>query len=160
MIRQTLLAAMLLALPLVPAFAEDHDHETSVGAITVVHPWARAASAGAATMVYFEIENAGEAVQLSGAESDVAATVELVGATLASDGTASHQPVGSVQIAPGHFELEPAGLGFLLTGLMQDLVQGEHFELEVEFGNGDHLHLHVAIEAADATQHSHAGHSH
>ena len=63
-------------------------------------------------------------------------------------------------MTPGEFALEPEGLGFRLVGLTQDLVQGAEFELELEFADGSQVHLHVEIEAADATQHSHAGHSH
>lgn len=160
MIRHSLLA-VLLTLPMaVPAIAQDHDHEASAGNLTIVHPWARAASAGGETMVFFEIENAGAAVDLTGAETAVATSVELVGAALGADANQTVQPVGAVSIASGDFVLEPNGLGFLLTGLTQDLVQGEDFELEVEFADGTHIHAHVEIEAADATQHSHAGHAH
>lgn len=162
MIRQSLLA-MLFALPLaMPVLAQDHDHEheASEGNLTIVHPWARAASAGGESMVFFEIENAGEAVELTGAETEIAASVELVGAALGTDANQTWQPVGAVSVAAGDFVLEPSGLGFRLTGLTQDLVQGEDFEMEVEFGDGTHIHVHVEIEAADATQHSHAGHSH
>lgn len=162
MIRPFILAT-LIALPLaMPVAAQDHDddHEASAGNLTVVHPWARAASAGGESLVFFEIENAGEAVELTGAETAVATSVELVGAALGADADQTWQPVGAVSIASGDFVLEPNGLGFLLTGLTQDLVQGEDFEMEVEFSDGTHIHMHVEIEAADATQHSHAGHSH
>jgi hypothetical protein len=162
MIRPALFAAMLCLLPVVPtALAEDdHDHEASIGSLTVVHPWARAAAAGGETLVFFEIDNDGEAVQLAGAETAVAAGVEIVGATLGNDGMLTYQSVGAVQIASGHFALEPDGLGLRLSGLTQDLAQGDEFELEVRFGSGEHLDLHVEVEAADATAHSHAGHSH
>lgn len=162
MIRPAFLIALLYVLPVMPAaLAQDeHDHEASIGNLTIVHPWARAAKAGEDTLVFFEIENAGAAVDLTGAETAVAASVVLIGATLGGDGALAYQDVGSVQIAAGHFALEPDGLGLRLAGLTQDLLQGEDFELEVRFGNGDHLDLHVEIEAADATQHSHAGHSH
>ncbi|WEK05909.1 MAG: copper chaperone PCu(A)C [Candidatus Devosia phytovorans] len=162
MIRQSILLALLALSFAMPTVAQDHDHnhEASEGDLTIVHPWARAASAGGETMVFFEIENAGAAVELTGAEADIATSIELVGAALGADANQTVQPVGAVSIATGDFVLEPSGLGFLLTGLTQELVQGEEFELEVEFSDGTHIHAHVEIEAADATQHSHAGHSH
>tara|TARA_R110002020_G_scaffold34324_2_gene104474 strand:- start:12111 stop:12599 length:489 start_codon:yes stop_codon:yes gene_type:complete len=162
MIRPGLYAALLCLLPVIPtALAQDeHDHEASIGSLTIVHPWARAAAAGEDTLVFLEIDNDGAAVQLAGAETGIASSVEIVGAALGADGKMIYQSVGAVQIAPGHFALEPDGLGLRLTGLSQDLVAGDEFELEVMFGNGDHLDLHVEVEAADATAHSHAGHSH
>ena len=155
------LVALLCLLPLQPVLAEDeHDHVASVGSLSVVHPWARAAAAGGDTLVFFEIDNGGAAVQLAGAATAVAAGVEIVGATLGNDGTLTYQSVGPVQIAPGHFALEPEGLGLRLSGLTQALVQGDDFALTVNFGTGAPLDLHVEVEAADAKAHSHAGHSH
>ena len=166
MFHRALVLTSLLMLPLAaPSFAHDAghdhgDHEVSAGALTVVHPWARAAKAGEASMVFFEMKNAGDPVQLVGAETELAESVELVGAMPNAEGAMDYQAVGPVTIAPGAFALEPQGLGLRLNGLTSDLVKGEDFELEVEFADGTHVHLHVEVEAADATQHSHAGHSH
>ena len=162
MIRPVLCAALFCLLPVVPAaLAQDeYDHEARIGNLTIVHPWARATAAGGDTLVFMEIDNDGEAVQLAGAATAIATSVEIVGAALGADGKMTYRTVGAVQIAPGHFALEPDGLGLRLSGLSQDLVAGDEFELEVMFGNGEHLDLHVEVEAADANAHSHAGHSH
>lgn len=153
------LAAVLLSGSVLPALAQDHAHEVSAGAITLVHPWARAAKAGADTLVFMEIVNEGAADKLESASTAAAASVSIVGATL-SDGEASYQDVGAVDIPAGDFDLDPNGLGLLLTGLTQDLEQGGDFELTVHFATAGDVTVHVEIEAADATQHSHAGHSH
>ena len=163
---RALILATVLVLPLaLPVVAQEaphaHDeHEASAGALTLVHAWTRAAGAGEDSMVFFEIENAGAAVQLTSASTDVASRGELVGATMSAEAALAYLPVGAVIIAPGDFALEPTGLGLRLVGLTEDLVQGDEFELEVAFSDGTEVHLHVEIEAADATQHSHAGHSH
>ena len=143
----------------VPEHGGDDHHVAHLGDLEVVHAWARAAAVGAETTVFFEVENGGAPVTLEGAETEAAAAVEIVGAQMGTDTTMTLVPVGAVDLPTGHFDFDPAGLGLRLTGLTQDLVQGEEFELELMLG-GNHLHVHVAIEAANATQHSHAGHSH
>lgn len=153
------LAAILLLGSTLPGLAEDHDHEVSVGAITVVHPWARAAKAGGDTLVFMEILNSGAADTLESASTPVAGEVSIVGATL-SDGESAYQNVGAIDIAPGDFDLDPSGLGLLLSGLTQDLAQGGDFELTLHFASQGDVTMHVEVEAADAKQHSHAGHSH
>jgi hypothetical protein len=65
-----------------------------------------------------------------------------------------------MDIAPGDFILDPGGVAFELHGLAAPLVEGEHFELVVEFAVAGEVTVEVEIEAAGATQHSHAGHSH
>lgn len=40
------------------------------------------------------------------------------------------------------------------------LEQGAHFDLVLEFAEAGSVEIEVAVEAAGATQHSHAGHSH
>lgn len=156
------LALPLLLLAAAPALAQDHahdDHEASLGAITVIHAWTRATARGEDAVVFFEIENAGEPVMLSGAEASNSARVEVVGATMGADGTMAYQSVGAFQLPSGAFDFDPSGLGLRLNDLAADLKQGDHFALHLLIGDGE-LEISVEVEASDAMAHSHAGHSH
>lgn len=158
-LRPLLLPLLLIS---VPTFAQDHahdEHEASLGAITVIHAWTRATAQGEDAIVFFEIENAGEPVGLSGAEATNAASVDVVGATMGADGAMAYQPVGEFQLPSGEFEFDPNGLGLRLNDLAAELKQGEHFPLHLLLGDGE-LEISVEVEAADAVAHSHAGHSH
>jgi copper(I)-binding protein len=156
-----LVLAGLAGLAMGAAVAQEHadEHEVSVGDITIVHPWARAAAAGADTLVFFEIENTGAPDKLTGAATEVAGSVEIVGATM-TGGESGWQLVGPVDVSAGDFDFDPNGLGLQLKGLTQELAQGGEFELALTFEHAGEVHVHVEVERADATQHSHAGHSH
>lgn len=157
---KTLIAAGLSVLLALPALAADHDHEIVAGALTIVHPWAAAARAGGETLVYFELHNKGEPIALTGFETEIATSAYLVGATMNADGAKAYQPLESFTLPSGDFNFDPNGLGILLEGLTRDLNRGDSFELEMELADGQHVQLHVEVEAEGATQHSHAGHSH
>jgi len=149
------------AFPVLIASAEEdhHEHVTEAGGLRIIHPWARAARQGQNTLVFMEIDNeAGEDV-LESAETEAANVARIVGVTF-KDGIAATQEIGAIDVPPGDFALDPAGLAIELVGLTETLEQGGEFELEVHFRNAGELHLHVDVEAANATQHSHAGHSH
>jgi periplasmic copper chaperone A len=62
--------------------------------------------------------------------------------------------------AGSELDLEPNALFFKLEGLKQALVEGEDYEVEVHFAEAGSGLVEVEIEAADAIQHSHAGHAH
>ena len=149
-------ASMLAATPL---FADEHEHVATAGDIRVVHAWARAAAAGADTFVFMDIENKGAADRLLSAETGKAASVELVGIGM-KDGAGTTMPLGPVDIGSGGTMLDPGGMAIMLHGLTEALVKGEDFELTVRFEKAGPVVLDVEIEAADATQHSHAGHAH
>lgn len=151
-------AAFALLSLAVPAWAQE-EHLASSGSITIVHPWARAVAAGQDALVFMEIENGGPTDRLLGALTDVAADVRIVGLTLTGD-EISIQDVGPVDVANGDFDLDPGGIALELHDVSVPLVQGEHFELVVRFATAGEIRLEVEVEAADANQHSHAGHSH
>lgn len=154
------LAAGLIALALVtPVWAQDDGHEANVGAITIVHPWARAAEAGADGLVFMEIENGGVQDRLMGGRTALAGDVHIVGLTLSGDQVVT-QEIGPIAVAPGHFMLDTGGVALALHDLSMPLVEGEHIELVVMFEIAGEVTIEVEIEAADASQHSHAGHSH
>ena len=159
MFRRLLLALLLLAAA-TPALAEDHDHHVSEReGLRAVHAWTRATS-GKTALVFVEIENGSSGdVLLQGGESELAASVDLVGFKL-KDGAPSYVLLPSLPVKAGReVVLSPNGLALRLNGLREPLVEGEEIEMEIEFDTG-HLEVHVEIEDADATRHSHAGHSH
>ncbi len=141
--------------------AEDHDdhHVSELNGVRAVHAWTRSTS-GNTALVFVDIENGSDAIVLiEGGHSEDAATVELVGFRL-KDGQPVYEPVGSVPVSPGkEMQLAPERLALRLSGLRQPLEEGGEFEMEIVFDIGE-IDVHVAVEAADATQHSHAGHSH
>jgi periplasmic copper chaperone A len=153
--------AILLLLPAPLAAAEeDEEHVAEKGDVRVVHPWSRATNAGEG-LVFMDIESlGGGGDRLTGAESEAAEGVEIHGAVL-EDGEMASQPLDAVEIpAGGEFVLEPGAVFLKLVGLKQPLRQGEEFEVELLFAEAGELEVHVLVEAADATQHSHAGHAH
>ena len=144
-----------------PALAEDKhaDHMTELEGFRAIHAWSRATS-GDEALVFMELENTGaEPVVLIGAETEIAGGAGLVGIKL-KNGEATYTTLPPLPVAPGReMHLDPDALAIRLTGLTRTLVKGDEFEMHIETSLGE-LELHVEIEAADAKQHSHAGHQH
>ncbi|WP_306117449.1 MULTISPECIES: copper chaperone PCu(A)C [unclassified Roseitalea] len=158
-----LLAAALLA---APALASDdhahHDEDSHVagtGAVELVHAWVRAGDDDT-TLLFVEIENASDRnVTITGGESDIATSVELVGFRL-KDGETVYEPLPQVPVRAGTtMTLAPNGLALRLNGVTEPMVEGDEHEIEIEFDFG-HVDMHFQVEPADATRHSHAGHQH
>lgn len=143
---------------------DDHDHEDSdhvaeLNGVRAIHAWTRATS-GRTALVFVELENGtAGTVTLLGGEAGNAEMVTLVGFQLV-DGEPTYVPLSEMPVgAEREVVLAPNGLALELAGLTGPLVEGEHFEMEIEFDIG-HLPVVVEIESASATQHSHAGHNH
>lgn len=158
------IGALCLTLPLAGIADDDHDdhgdhHVAEAGAIRIVHPWARAAAKGASTLVFMEIENNGAPDLLEGAHSEAAEAARIVGITF-KDGIASTVGLDAIDIPEGDFDLDPGGIAIELVGLGEALEQGSEIEIELIFRDAGEVHLHAEVEAANATQHSHAGHAH
>lgn len=149
----------VLALCVLTMGAHGQEHVFRANGISIEHPWARAAAAGGETLVFMDIDNEGAADTLTGGISDAAGDVHIVGITL-SNGETGVQEVGAIAVPAGHFHLDPGGLALELHGLTRELKQGEHFDLTVTFANAGPIAIEVEVQAADAKQHSHAGHSH
>lgn len=137
---------------------EDH-HVSELGGVRAVHAWTRATDGGTA-LVFVEIDNGSDAtVVLQGAESEAAGSVELVGFRM-KDGQPDYVALPQMPIAAGReLVLEPEALALRLTGLRAPLAKGDEIEMELHFDVG-HMDVHVAVEAENATRHSHAGHAH
>lgn len=137
----------------------EDQHAFRVGDIEVEHPWSRATEDDQA-LVFMEIENSGAADQLLSASSEIADSAGIVGVQL-REGELMTVDIGPIDIpAAGDFTLDPDGAAIELRGLHRALLQGEEFEIVVTFAAAGEVELHVAIEASDARQHSHAGHEH
>jgi copper(I)-binding protein len=173
MIRAALFSLALIASPALAQedhadeHHEEHEHEdgeqdehvSEANGVRAIHAWVNATT-GSNALVYADIENGSDAVvTLTGAETEIAASAEIVGLEN-TGGELSYTAIPVLPIPAGaDMVFAPNGLAIALSGLTGPLVEGEHFDLELEF-DGLHLDLEVAIESAAATQHGHAGHNH
>ena len=135
------------------------DHVSTIGDVRLLHGWTRATRDDTA-LVFVEIENAGQVpVTLTGGSASFAETDSLVGFANV-DGEPTYQNLAALPIAPGtEMVLSPQGVALQLAGLSDDLIEGESFEMTLSFAEAEVV-LTVEVEAADALQHSHAGHAH
>src|SRR5690606_30806429 len=128
---------------------EDHDdHVAEADGIRALHAWTNATS-GSTALVYIEIENSSDAeVILTGGQTDIAQSVELVGLQN-SGGELSYTAIPEMPIAAGsEMVLSPNGLALQLNGLSEALAEGEHFHIDIEFGD---IHLDTSVEIQSAT---------
>lgn len=145
--------------------AGDHDHRKDAAhafegnGMRILHPWMNATS-GREALIFLEMENIGDApVTLTGADVPFAEEATLVGFAL-QNGEGTYQPLPFVPVQPGReLELAPEGLAIRATGLTATFEQGDTARITLQTSAGA-LDLTVAVEAADARQHSHAGHAH
>lgn len=139
--------------------ANNDAHLSTMGDLRLLHGWTRATRDDSA-LVFVEIENAGTTpVTLTGVTTDLAKSATLVGFTL-KEGEPSYPELPALPVAPStEMVLVPQGVALRLDGLSRDLVKGDSFEVIVTFEEGE-VAVNVEVEAADATQHSHAGHAH
>ena len=158
------LLSSCLTLPAIAAEKAGHDHGpaehvSELDGVRIVHAWTRATT-GAEALIFFEIENrAGKSVSLSGGESEIGASVTLVGVRF-KDGVSELVDLPAVPVKDGgDLHLDPEGLALRIDGLTQPLHEGDVIEIEVMLDIG-HVDVDVEVEAEDATGHSHAGHSH
>lgn len=143
-----------------PVLAEDEGHHVfSSKGIEIVHPWARAAAVGEDALVFFEVHNEGSADRLIGAQSTMAGGAHVVGLVLEGDG-AGVQEIEAIDVPAGEFAFDPGGLAIALHDLNQGLAEGQVIPVTLIFEKAGTIHVEVAVEAANAAQHSHAGHAH
>jgi copper(I)-binding protein len=144
--------AMAVAAAIAPPAAS---HEYRLGAIEIVHPWARASGDGAENgAAYVELINRGGAPdRLIGASTPMSAGVELH-RHASSNGIMHMEPVPAIGLPPGdHVVLQPGGLHVMLTGLAGPLVEGRSFPLTLAFEEAGSVEVSVTIAPA-ATMHS------
>lgn len=146
-LRITLIAASLaLALPCAA-------HDYSVGALKIVHPWARATPNGAiAGAGYLTITNTGKTPErLTGGSTPIAGKFEIHEMSM-TGGVMRMRPVaGGLVIAPGQtVKLEPGGYHVMLIGLKRPLKAGEAIPATLTFQNAKPLKVQFNVEAVGA----------
>jgi copper(I)-binding protein len=153
----TLPRRLLLAAPalLLTTQALAH-HDTTIGAIAIGHPWARAALAGANGAAYMTLRNTGrDADRLLVASTPMARTVELH--THIRDGDVMRmRPVPDIPVPAGQtVRLRPGGLHVMLIGLTEPLRQGTTVPLTLRFERAGETTVQLEIQAAGARGHTH-----
>lgn len=134
-------------------------HDIAAGAISIIHPIARATVAGRPAAAYMAIANDGEtADRLIGARSPAFAAAELHQSS-EEGGVARMAPVGPVEIAPGDtILLEQGGMHVMLIGATETLRRGDEFPLILIFEQAGEVEVPVRVEDVSAREPDHAGH--
>ena len=158
MIRITTLA--LAMLPVLAMAQEADEHVAEFDGVRVLHAWTNATADNA--QVYMQIENTrDDAVTLTGAETDIARLVTLVGSSIKAGDPTVAETIDAVPVAAQtDVALEPGGLYLMLADLEADLEEGQHFPITVQFDPIGSVTVEVDVLAAESTHHPHAGHAH
>ena len=134
-----------------PALADD----TTLGALTIGDPWARAsagpAKAGAA---YITISNGGaEADRLIAAMTPVAKKA-AIHTHMMQGGIMKMRPVKAVEVNPGEPTVfMPGGLHIMLMGLKAPLVEGNTFPLTLTFERSGMVEVQVRVLGVGTKRH-------
>lgn len=154
MIRQ-ILFGLALSLSCLCASA----HEYSVGALHIVHPWARATPPGApAGGAFMKIENKGPDDRLVSASASVADAVELHEMRMDGNVMRMNKLENGVDLPAGStVELKPGSLHVMFIGLKAPFREGEHFPLTLHFAKAGEVKVEVMIQGvgAQAPEHTH-----
>jgi copper(I)-binding protein len=127
--------------------------------IAVTDPWAKATEE-AMTGVFGTVQNtSGQDLRLTGASTDLAATVELHETVDDGTGATLMQEVeGGLTIpAGGSLELVPGGHHIMLMGLQRDIAPGDVVEVRLEFEDGRTLTLSAPAKEFAGAQEEYGG---
>ena len=149
MFRLTLMAAAVLGLLVLPGQAA----EVTVSQLKISAPWARATPKGASVGGgYMTITNIGSAPdRLLGGASGVAEEVQLHEMSM-DKGVMKMRPLaGGLEIKPGEsVTLKPGGYHIMFVRLNQQLKQGEHFKVTLEFAKAGKVDVDFTTEGIGA----------
>ena len=85
-------------------------------------------------------------VTLVGLETPLAMMPDIHETTTDSNGVSSMGPVGEINISPGEsVSLEPGGMHAMLMRLQAKMIEGETFQLTLNFADGGTLTVDVPI---------------
>lgn len=128
--------------------------------IEVSDVWARTATEGTNSAIYFVIQNHNaDADELIGVTSNVADAVEVHESKMEGD-VMMMQQMESVTLDPSvKVEFMPGGLHVMLIGLKQDLNAGDEVEVTLQFTNSPDLTVKAIVKDPDGTDMSGMDHS-
>ena len=153
----TLACVGMLIAAACPAFAQ----ATGSPSIEVEKPWARATPAGAQTgAAYMTLDNkSGSADRLTGASSDVAATLQIHEMAVVNGVMQMRQLVEGLPIpAGGTVELKPGSYHIMLLGLKETLKPGQLVPVTLTFDDKKSMVVEMPvrdIRSEDGHAHSH-----
>lgn len=128
--------------------------------IEVSNAWARTASKGSNTAVYFVIQNHNaDADELIGADSNLANAVEVHESKMDGDVMMMQQRESVILDPSAKVEFMPGGLHIMLIGLMQDISAGDEIEVTLHFTNSPDLVIKATIKDASGTDMQNMDHS-
>jgi copper(I)-binding protein len=139
-----------------PAPASENSSAT-IGRLSIEKAWARATVPGAAVGGGFvSIRNEGDDDRLTGANSPVAARVELHTMTM-QDGVMRMRQLEAIELPAGkEVELRPGGHHLMLMDLARPLEEGESFPVTLRFEKAGEIEVQVqvlSLGARGAAQH-------
>jgi periplasmic copper chaperone A len=128
-----------------------HAHEFKAGAITIVHPYARATAAGQPTGGGFmKVANAGGNDKLLSVSAEVSKSVELHEMKMEGDVMKMRQVEGIELQAGKTVELKPGGYHVMFIGLKAPLKAGDSFPVKLKFEKAGEVTVNVKVEAPGA----------
>ena len=128
-----------------------HAHEFKAGAITIVHPHARATAAGQPTGGGFmKFVNGGGNDKLLSVSAEVSKTVELHEMKMEGDVMRMRQVDGIELQAGKTVELKPGGYHVMFIGLKAPLKAGDKFPVKLKFEKAGEVTVEVKVEAPGA----------
>jgi len=152
-----LLLAAAICLLASLAMAED----ARIGALEIVHPWARATPKGASTgAAYATIKNTGSVPdRLVGGTVAGAARVEVHEMTMDGNVMRMRELKGGLEIKPGESAtLKPGGVHLMLLELKTPLERGKPVKGTLVFERAGTVEVQYDVEAVGATPSGHSGH--
>lgn len=144
-----LVAALLAASLAMQAQAED----LTVGSLKISAPWARATPKGAGVGGgYLKITNIGtEPDRLVGGASGISSRFEVHEMSMTEGVMKMRRLAGGLEIKPGQtVELKPGGYHVMFMGLKDQLVQGQHFKVTLQFEKAGKVDVDFAVEGIGA----------
>ena len=118
-------------------------------ALNVTDAWARPASTGGTSAIYFNIDNPGNTADaLLSAEAGVSQMVELHMSSMGEGGVMTMQEQERVEVPAGTLvEFKPGGLHVMLINLTEDLSPDDTFQVTLTFENAGRMTVDVPVRA-------------
>ena len=149
----SLIAASAMAAPA-------SSHEFKSGAVTVVHPWARATAAGIQSgEVFFEIKSKTQKSKggkpaldrLVAAKAEASERAEIH-QFVVENGVRTMRRIDRVALPPGQSLIfKPGGYHIMLQGLKGPLKEGDLLPVTLTFENAGELTIEATVEPPDAS---------